>query len=184
MSAENCAARAPRDTLGLDGLVREFGPQVWRFLRYLGVLEPDLTRVTRQVFAGLSARDSRNLRASSVKTAVYERAVRIWFSYEPQSGFATMQSEPKLAQITTAREQILELLALLSPQQRIVTALYEIEQLSINEIVEVLDSERAVVLATLNEARAELTKARANSSESCDSVSAYVRANSDPVERT
>src|SRR5687768_3676420 len=98
MSVYKCNAARSQDSDNQQGF-QVCAPKVWRFLRYLGVLESDLARVCKQAFISAGAIGA--LDEESMRT-IYQSAIRVWCSYEPQSGIA-FQAGERTSQAESAR---------------------------------------------------------------------------------
>lgn len=137
------------DRPSIQELYREHAAYVWRSLRYLGVADRDLEDQVQEVFI----RAARSLDSfegrSSLRTWVYGIALRVASDYRR---LARVRREVPVAEVADdrpvagsyadcveARQLLLRALARLEPDKREVFVLYEIEELEMKEISELLD---------------------------------------------
>lgn len=151
----------------LRGLVeRELTP-VWRLLRRMGLAEAEADDATQQVFIvaarRLSEIDPARERAFLFSTAlnIGRRAqrARLRRREDDDEALASRRdSVPGLDELLDqrrARALLDELLARLPDERRVVFVLYELEELTMAEIAQVLDLPPGTVASRLRRARAE-----------------------------
>jgi RNA polymerase sigma-70 factor (ECF subfamily) len=151
-------------------LFRANAPFVWRTLRHLGVPPSDAEDLMQEVFLrvhrGLDRFEGRSL----VTTWIYgicRNVVRNWrsrASHRRETTEAELPdrgadaSQPEEVERSEARELLLRLLGELSETQREVFVLYEVEQLSMNEVARVVECPLQTAYARLYAARRELKR--------------------------
>jgi RNA polymerase sigma-70 factor (ECF subfamily) len=167
MASPNERAGTAAEPARLRGLVeRELTP-VWRLLRRVGLSEPEADDATQQVFIvaarRLSEIDPARERAFLFSTAlnIGRRAQRTLIRRREDDD-ATLgslrDSVPGLDELLDqkrARAMLDELLGAMSDDLRVVFVLYEIEELTMAEIAQVLDLPPGTVASRLRRARGE-----------------------------
>jgi len=155
----------------LSELFRQHAPFVFRVLRRLGVAEAEVEDVCQEVFIavhrGLPEFEAR----SSLKTWIYAIAVRRAASHA-RVGFRRYErptdslpertgSADPAAEVERlrARELLDALLARLSDDKREVFVLYELEELSMREVAEIVGCPLQTAYGRLHAARRELQRA-------------------------
>jgi RNA polymerase sigma-70 factor (ECF subfamily) len=153
-----------------EQLMREHAAFVWRVLRRFGVADPQLEDVSQDVFLALHRSLPRFEGRSSVRTFLYGICRRIAANHrslavhrrelvtdrlpEPLSERA-LDAEGALAD-KQSLELLHELLTRLSPEQREVFLLYEVDELTMREVAEALQCSQNTCFARLYAARKAL----------------------------
>ena len=142
----------------------DLGAFVWRLLRRLGVPYADLDDLTQEVFLSvhraLASYEERNqLKAWLYRIAVRE-AVRHRRTRPPPSSMdiedldeASPDCPEATAQANEARERFNRLLETLDEPRRTVFVLYEIEEMTMSEIAQLLEIPIGTVASRLRRAR-------------------------------
>lgn len=149
-----------------------YAPFVWRVLRRLGVREAELADVSQETFLVLHRRLDTFEGRSSLKTFVYGVAVRVaadhrkkaWVRREramasddlPEAAPGDSPTSVSAERALVAKQALLQLdkiLAEMDEDRRVVFVLYELEELSLAEIVEVTGAPLSTVHARLTAAR-------------------------------
>jgi len=169
---DSIPASAPRRDLAR--VYRDHVPYVWRSLKHLGVQEADIEDVAHDVFLVVARKLDGFEERSSVKTWIYGICLRTAADYR---GRAFRRREvlsgefPAAAQRATPapqerelagkreRNRLIELLDQLSPEQREVFVLYEVEELAMREVAEVLSCPLQTAYSRLHAARRSLKDA-------------------------
>lgn len=126
-------------------VIREYAPFVWRVLRHLGVSESQIEDASQEVllvmFRRLDAFEAR----STLRTWIYgicwnvaaqirrERPAREQLVAEPPEGVLAAAQDSELA-LKQQYERLIAVLSLLDEEQRRVFVLYELEELTMEEI--------------------------------------------------
>jgi RNA polymerase sigma-70 factor, ECF subfamily len=155
------------DARGLDALVREHLPFVYRLLRHLGVSDADVDDATQQVFLVLSRRRS-DVTPGRERAFLSSTAVRIasrWRRTHRRrrevdaetldlDGCGALHVTPE-TQLERAQAErlLLQVLERLPDRLRTVFVLFEIEELTLREISETLDTAQGTVASRLRTAR-------------------------------
>ena len=143
------AAGMSRDHLDINQIFHRHAPYVWRSLRYLGVAERDLEDQVQEVFIRVARSLDSFEGRSTLRTWIYGICLRMASDYRRLARVRREVPVPELpddqpapgsqAHSLEARELLLGALAQLPPDQREVFVLYEIEELEMKEIVEMLE---------------------------------------------
>jgi len=160
------AAQAVDRHARLAALAREHFGFIWRSLRRLGVAEPAVDDAAQQVFE-VAARRLSDLEAGREKAFLFKTALLV--ATEARRTAARARSEaggpeleslhdpaPSPEECALLRESRLVLdraLAALGLDERTVFVLYEIEELSLSEIAELVSIPRGTVASRLRRAR-------------------------------
>jgi RNA polymerase sigma-70 factor (ECF subfamily) len=149
----------------LGELVREHTPYVWRVLRSLGVHETDLEDVCQETFIVVHRRLHTFEGRASLRSWIYGIALRVVSDYrgkahrrreiltpEPPESMHVAPQEAALER-KRAWELIDRLLERLSDEQRQVFVLYEVEQLSMREVSEIIGCPLQTAYSRLHAAR-------------------------------
>ena len=166
----------PEQTLTSQALFAQYAPFVWRVLRRLGVREADVEDVCQEVFAAVHRQLPSFERRSKPSTWIYAIAMRRAASYRrrahhhrEQLGDATV--EPSSTAVAPAegpgdaverrelRALLDRLLDQLDDAKREVFVLYEIEELEMREVAEIVGCPLQTGYSRLHAARAELRRA-------------------------
>lgn len=164
-------AEASADAARVGRIVREHFALVWRTLRRMGVPEGDADDAAQQVFMVVSQRISSILegreRAFLVATALRiasrahrSRSRRREVGDEILESFRDPLPNPEeLLEQRRAREILDAILDQMKEEQRVVFALYEIEQLTMAEIADALQIPSGTVASRLRRAREHVARA-------------------------
>jgi RNA polymerase sigma-70 factor (ECF subfamily) len=157
------------DVLDTARIFRECGPYAWRALRRLGVAESDVEDACQEVFVVVHRRLPEFEHRSSITTWVYGICVRTASDYrkrmarrrevvtsEPPEQVTAHDPHHDLA-VRQAREQLDQVLGTLDDDKRSVFVLYEIEQLSMNDVAQAVGCPVQTAYSRLHAARALVT---------------------------
>jgi RNA polymerase sigma-70 factor, ECF subfamily len=136
--------------LPFEEIVRTHAPYVWRVLRSLGVPEHDVEDLSQETFLVVHRTLARFEGRSKLRTWIYGIALRVASDYRakahrkrevpselpPETHVAASQ-EADLAQ-KQALSQLEAMLAKLPEERRQVFVLYEVEQLTMREVAEIV----------------------------------------------
>jgi RNA polymerase sigma-70 factor (ECF subfamily) len=148
----------------LRELIALHGPFVFRSLRYLGVPEADLDDLFQEVFLVVYQRLKNYEEKGRARAWLYSICTRVAHGHRrkvgrrresasvPEGSAAPTQLE--LAEDREALEFGWRLLEQLSPQQREIFVLYEVEDMSMAEIAQALDCPLQTAYSRLHKARA------------------------------
>jgi RNA polymerase sigma-70 factor, ECF subfamily len=149
----------------LDALVADHFSLVWRMFRRLGASAADADDGSQEVFM-VAARKLDAIEPGRERSFLLGVAVRVFATQrrtarrrqeEPESeAFVLASSAPdpsEHAELRQARAALDEVLARLPLEQRTVFVLYELEELSVAEIADLLQTPRGTVSWRLKEAR-------------------------------
>lgn len=136
--------------LPFDEIVRAHAPYVWRVLRSLGVPEHDVEDLSQETFLVVHRTLERFEGRSKLRTWIYGIALRVASDYRakahrkrevpserPPDTHVAATQEADLAQ-KQALSQLEALLARLPEERRQVFVLYEVEQLTMREVAEIV----------------------------------------------
>lgn len=158
----------------LARVYREHVPYVWRSLKHLGVLEADIEDVAHDVFMVVARKLDGFEERSSLKTWIYGICLRTAADYrgrayrrrEVLTGEMPSEMErtaPALQERELSgkreRNRLIELLSGLPDEQREVFVLYEVEELAMREVAEVLVCPLQTAYSRLHAARKNLREA-------------------------
>lgn len=155
----------PNAEFDIHSLVRGHAQYAWRALRHLGVREADVEDACQDVFVVLYRRLSDFRGDSSVKTWIYGICVRVASEYRRRAHVVrevSTSEPPQLAQPAQQVEYVeqresLECLAhildKLDDEKRAVFVLYELEELTMNEVAKALDCPLQTAYSRLHAAR-------------------------------
>lgn len=150
---------------------REHAPYVWRVLRRLGVHEADIEDVCQEVFIVVHRRLATFEHRSSVRTWLHGICVRVASDHrrkrrtKPEADELTeQQAEVAPSQVEAlaeheARQLLDSLLDRLDDNKRAVFVLYEIEQVSMQEVADAVDCPLQTAYSRLHAARREIEAA-------------------------
>ena len=141
-------------------------PYVWRTLRRLGVHHADVDDMCQEVFVVVHRRLPDFSGASSIRTWVYGIALRVASQYRrgirnrredvtvqvPETSVAASQDDALHRSELLAR--LSAALDLLDEHRRAVFVLYELEEMTMNEVIEVLGCPLQTAYSRLHAARA------------------------------
>lgn len=132
-------------------IVRDYDAFVWRTLRYQGIAERDLEDISQEVFIIIIQKVSLLERPSSFRAWIYGICIRVAAGYRRRfrtrhevlvhevpdisAATATESQEPDRLH---ARQQLAHLIGRLDEDKRAVFVLHEIEELSMDEISEIV----------------------------------------------
>jgi len=143
----------------------EYAPAVWRMVRSLGVHESDLEDVCQEVFIVVHRRLPGFEGRSALRTWIYGIALRVVADYRKKAHrkrerlyaeppeLADHGSPERHAAATQAFARLDRILAQLSEERRQVFVLYEIEQLPMSEIAEMVGCPLKTAYSRLEAAR-------------------------------
>jgi RNA polymerase sigma-70 factor (ECF subfamily) len=149
--------------LDINAVVSEHGAFVWRVLRHLGVRESQLDDLGQEVFVVLLERPDAFQGRSSLRTFLYgvcrnvARTARKKKPRETGVEHVPDQAVPATQErslfIKENRERLIGVLGELSEEQRMIFVLYEIEELSMEEIAQALSAPLRTCYSRLEVAR-------------------------------
>lgn len=143
----------------------EFLPGVWRALRHLGVQEKDLEDQTQEVFIVALRKLPTFEGRSSLRTWVYGICLRVAAAYrrsparsreivgESYAERHTSETPETALELRESARLLAHSLSTLTHEQREVFVLYEIEELSMSEIVTILGCPAQTAYSRLHAAR-------------------------------
>jgi RNA polymerase sigma-70 factor (ECF subfamily) len=149
----------------LSELVREHTPYVWRVLRSLGVRETDIEDVCQETFIVVHRRLHTFEGRASLRSWIYGIALRVVSDYRNKAHRRreVLTSDPPDTLSSPVQETLLEskrawhaldrLLARLSEEQREVFVLYELEEMSMREVSEIIGCPLQTAYSRLHAAR-------------------------------
>lgn len=152
-------------------IVRENAPYVWRVLRRLGVREADVEDVAQEVFVVVHRKLGAFEGRSSLRTWMYGICARTASDHRRRAHVrreeATSRpperagSAPQLAELEARdrRAMLDAALEALDDDKRVVLVLYEIEEVPMKEIAEVVGCPLQTAYSRLHAARRELKRA-------------------------
>lgn len=152
----------------LSRIYQEHVQYVWRSLRHLGVHPSDLEDVCQDVFIVVGRKLASFEQRSSLRTWIYGICLRTASDYRgrafrrreilheepPEEGRCPAQEAT--ASQREVRDRLVELLDELVEEQREVFVLYELEELTMREVAEVLDCPLQTAYSRLHAARRTL----------------------------
>jgi len=151
-------------TPSLDVIFAEHARYVWRCLRYFGLREPDLDDGLQEVFLVVHRRLPTFQGRSSLRTWLYGISWRVAVAHLRRVRHVRETSmaelpEPRHDGATTdldIRRDLLRALDTLDDDQRAVFVLYEIEQLGMKEVAEIVGCPLTTGYSRLQAAREKL----------------------------
>lgn len=153
-------------SVDVAAIVREHGGYAWRVLRRLGVAERDVPDMAQEVFLVVHRKLAEFEGRSNVRTWLYGICVRMASDYRrravhryevPSEAPGEVLGADAAAQ-HEARDLLDRLLSSLDDDKRAVFVLYEIEQLLMKEIAEILECPLQTAYSRLHAARAEMAQ--------------------------
>jgi RNA polymerase sigma-70 factor, ECF subfamily len=159
----------PRPTV--DGLFRAFGPFVFRALRGLGVPDADVDDAVQEVFVVVHRRLADFEGRSAPRTWIYGIAIRIAANHRARARTrreTVTDSPPEAVAPPTQLQDLVDeesrvalgkMLDELDEDKRAVFVLYELEELSMQEIAEVVQCPVQTAYSRLYAARAIIERA-------------------------
>lgn len=166
----------PRAMLGR--LMREHTPYVWRVLRSLGVHESDLEDVCQETFIIVQRRYHTLESPGALRSWIYGIALRVVSDYRAKAHrrHEVLSSEPPQPTLHPPQEAALdrkrtwalidELLARMTEEQRQVFVLYEVEELAMREVSEIVGCPLQTAYSRLHAARKHVQDRRSRRTES------------------
>lgn len=158
-------SRAPAPEPAFRDVYRDHAEFVWRVLRRLGVPDADLEDVTQEVFVVVLKKLETFAHRSSLRTWLYGIAYRCASEHRrrahvrsevptetPDAGAADPAQLESLDR-KRARDQLDAILARLDDDKRAVFVFYEIEELEVSEVAEILGCPVQTVYSRLRVAR-------------------------------
>lgn len=178
MSEPSKQAEPPSGTARFEEIFRECAPYVWRLLGRLGVPASDVPDVAQEVFLVVHRRLVDFEGRSSLRTWIYSICVFVARGWKrkrmrlreqiqldlPDDRAASEDAPDAALQRRHARQLLSEALSELSEDQREVFVLYELEELPIVEIAQLLECPQSTVYSRLSVARRALRAAFARMS--------------------
>jgi RNA polymerase sigma-70 factor (ECF subfamily) len=165
-----CSPSAP-STLDFSAIFRTYSPYAWRALRRLGVAEADASDTCQEVFMVLHRKLGDIADARSVRSFVYGVCVRVAADYRRSARVRHEQISDRLPETAIgahqdkdletrqARAHLDAVLARLDDVKREVFVLYELEELTMPEIVDALGCPLQTAYSRLHAARNEVRAA-------------------------
>lgn len=147
-------------------IFRAHAPYVWRTLRRLGVADADAADMCQEVFVVVHRRLADFDGSAAIKTWVYGIAIRVAAQYRRKASrrHEELADEPPELSLDPAQEgafrrrELLDRLSAalekLDEQKREVFVLYELEELTMSEVAEVLGCPLQTAYSRLHAARA------------------------------
>lgn len=154
--------------LDLAKVVSEHGAFIWRVLRHLGVPESQLGDLSQEAFMVLLERPDAFQGRSSLRTFLYgvcrnvAREARKRERAQRETGIEQLpeQSAPATQErtlfITENRARLIEVLAELSEEQRLIFVLYEMEEVAMEEIAAAIGAPLRTCYSRLEVARKQV----------------------------
>jgi RNA polymerase sigma-70 factor (ECF subfamily) len=170
-TVDSTAPSVPLPNLDFSEIFRAYAPFAWRLLRRLGVAEADANDVSQEVFVIIHRKLGQIVSSASVRSFVYSVCVRAASDYRrsarvrrerivaevpEQSDVASQHTELEAQQ---ARAILHAILSRMSDRKREAFILYELEELPMVEVAEVLDCPLPTAYSRLHAARAEVQAA-------------------------
>lgn len=158
------------DTLDLATLFREYRTFVYRIMRRLGVRPPDVDDACQEVFVVIHQKLDQFEHRSSLRAWVYGICVRVaarqrrrrHVTHEIVSDDAPEPVDPTTPaekfSVMEACEMLESILSTLDDEKRAVFVLYELEELTVQEVAQALDCPLQTAYSRLRAAR-ELVEA-------------------------
>lgn len=164
-------ARNDRDTAARAGVpsfhevFTEYGPFVWRSVRYLGIREADIEDVCQEVFIVVHRKLPEFEGRSTIRTWLYGICLRVARDHRARAhvrretttdtlpGQATPPEQEEHRARVEARHQLQELLDELDDVKREVFVLYELEELPMAEVAEAVGCPMQTAYSRLHAAR-------------------------------
>lgn len=162
---EATEARRPLPGLDLADVFRDHAPFVWRALRRLGVREADVEDVCQEVFVVVHRKLGDFEGRSSLRTWIYGICARTASDYRRSARVrrevvtdappdtATDARQHEVLAMRQARVKLDRILDRLDDDKRAVFVLYEIEELTMNEVAEALGCPLQTAYSRLHAAR-------------------------------
>jgi RNA polymerase sigma-70 factor (ECF subfamily) len=162
------ATHTPAKVPSVAEVFRELAPFVWRALRRLGVAERDVEDVCQEVFMVVHRKLPEFEGRSTVRTWVYGIAVRVASDYRKRGHIRrevmpdempenVSSSDPHSdAARRQAREKLDRILDALDEGKREVFVLYEIEQMTMAEVAEIVGCPLQTAYSRLHAARKQV----------------------------
>jgi RNA polymerase sigma-70 factor (ECF subfamily) len=157
--------------LDFGELFREHAPYAWRLLRRLGVADSDAKDVCQEVFVIVHAKLDRIPSRASARAYIYGVSVRAASDYRRLARVRHERltddvpdgldpfSPDKALDDRRAAAYLHEVLSRMADPKREVFVLYELEELSMNEIVEIVGCPLQTAYSRLHAARLEVKQA-------------------------
>jgi RNA polymerase sigma-70 factor (ECF subfamily) len=152
----------------LHTLVHEQTPFVWRVLRHLGVPESQLDDLSQEVFMVLVENPSAFKARSSLRTFLYgvcrniarssrrRRTARRETEFEPSAQGSSEPTQERALWLKESRARLVEVMAELNEEQRMIFVLYEIEEVSMEESASALKAPLRTCYSRLEVARKQV----------------------------
>lgn len=158
------------DVPSFDALFRLYAPYVWRVLGRLGVKQSDLHDASQEVFIVVHRRRDSFEGRSTIKTWIFGICMRVGAVYRRKNRFPSgnVEDAPELVATHTPdeavdaerlRARLWHALASLDDERRAVFVLYELEDLTMPEVAEVVGCPLTTAYSRLHSARKALKTA-------------------------
>lgn len=159
------------DVPDLRKIFDDYSAFVWRTLRHLGVREADVPDVCQEVFITVHRRIDSFEGRSALRTWLYGICLRTASDHRRRAHVrrevAVEQvpreqidaEQPQAVDRQRARRRLLELLEQLDEDKRAVFVLYEIEELGMKEVAEIVGCPLQTAYSRLHAARKQLAEA-------------------------
>ncbi len=171
--ATDAVARDPALDIRLRQLAIDHYDFVWRALRHLGVTPPDTDDAAQRVFLTLSQKLP-NIEEGKERSYIFGIVMRVAANTRRDRATARLREVPEcdvassLAHAATAEAELAraeelatldEILSRMPEERRVVFVLFEIEELTLSEITELLGIPMGTVTSRLRRAREEFRAA-------------------------
>jgi RNA polymerase sigma-70 factor, ECF subfamily len=165
---DNMPAETTTERPQVADLVRTYSPFVWRMLRSLGVREADLDDMSQEAFLVVHRKLPTFEGRGPLRSWIYGIALRVASDYrakahhrrEVHPASMPLQSVPPDQEAAIRRQQAMQLmdrlLESLSDEQRPVFVLYEVEELSMREVSEIVGCPLQTAYSRYNAARGRI----------------------------
>jgi RNA polymerase sigma-70 factor, ECF subfamily len=169
-AVSTAVATEPRAVLG--ELMRAHTPYVWRVLRSLGVRESDLEDVCQETFIIVQRRYHTLENPGALRSWIYGIALRVVSDYRARAHrrHEVLSSEPPQPMFQPPQEDALdrkrawalidELMGRMTEEQRQVFVLYEVEELGMREVSEIVGCPLQTAYSRLYAARKHIQDRR------------------------
>ncbi|HEX4474217.1 MAG TPA: sigma-70 family RNA polymerase sigma factor [Polyangiaceae bacterium] len=175
LSAQAAAVDArPREIPAFREIFETHAPYVWRTLRRLGVHDADAKDMCQEVFVVVHRRLPDFEATSSVKTWVYGIAIRVASQYRRRARHRSEELSADLPEVSVPPEQEIDFrrreflgrldraLDRLDHHKRSVFVLFELEDMTMNEVAQTLGCPLQTAYSRLHAARALVREAFAS----------------------
>lgn len=157
----------------LDQLFRELGPYVWRVMRRMGMSEAEADDLCQEVFLTAHRKRHEFEGRSTIKTWLYGIAIRVASDHRrrahvrredlmaelPELNAAGAADQAEMLDQLRARHLLDQVLASLDEVRRVTFVLYEVEDLPLRRIAEIMEVPLQTVYSRLKSARKHVEEA-------------------------